>query len=507
MSRYSEMNDFIIYLASLVKKDPRYMFSFEEDKFYGELVRVGLSNEQKQFNVRRFYDKWIEKFKEKDNIKVFVSDSWSYWCQFTNGDEEEIKNEKSHIKMYVPFRPDTIYNGVNILFNFLAANNIKHISKVGEESRVDGVVIRVTSKEDALKIAKFIEATPYLKNGLYKPNPFLLNDGNIAYATDARFSFNEELSIYLREYIGKCYNNGTIDSVNIKDFFFHILSTYSEVFCKGNQEKLKKYATFRDLYLDDYCYEKLAEISQVDKLILYSLCRENKLDRVLEVYTQLMSPTYMSSLEDKFENQYEEETIQLKTSALKTDSFNSGNEKLAYVTYTNILEHGLNHTLEALRNFVENDNIDAFTNRGNTRKIMSTLSKQEVKNIIVSECGNLNYFLYLNSIKKDVLGKKCEFLEEACIGTLRKYSVISQVRRAIDEAKTGNFEFFSNCGELNLREKLIKNVKPNEIEALLNVILIKYEIDSTNNIEEDFLENLEFIAKTKENYLKPYRQR
>lgn len=495
MDRWQRMTEFLRYLASITKSSPDFVLDKNNHVFYSELTRIGVPEEDREFFVGGYFETWIKEFENRSDISVFVSPRWTYFCQFVTGN---LLDERTHIKMYIPFKTEMIHQCANELFDFLAKNNIKHSSKIGKNARVDGVVVRVGSKQDALSVARFIENHPHLRDSLYEPNPFLLNDGNIAYATDANYSFNEELTNYLYEYMSKCYKEGTLDTVNIRDFFLHVQNSYNEVFCLKDREKIMDYMEERQIDFNTRRFANLANKSEIVKLLLHSMSAEDNLNRVMEVYDELMDKDYMKDMEDSFKVKKNEINNPTEEITNKTVVINSSSEKLISAVYANYNKYGYNHALNALKKFVETGTTVNFTKDSNSRSIISTFTSQEVKNIIVSECGSLNYDLFMNvMLQKKALEMKSNALEQACIGTLNKYD-IAQVKYAIEKAiDKKDFTSFSNCGDLQLRSKLMRNVRPEEIQMLMKAILIKYGIDNENDLMTEFLDNLLVVAKKK----------
>lgn len=579
-NRWDRMQDFLVRLAKIAQSYPDEMFR-STNVIYGELTRIGLTNEQRNFHVGDYFQYWINEFYNKDNIDVFVSENWKYFCQFKTG---ELRNERTHIKMYIPFKPEFIYESANKLFSYLAENNINHLSKIGKESRVDGVVVRVSSKEDALKIAKFVETNEDIKKGLYPANPFLLNDGNIAYATDANYSFNSELASYLYEYILKCYNNGTLNNVNIRDFFFHVRESYIDVFYNKDIESINNYMSSRGIENDTRRFTNLANKSKIVELLLHSLGAEDNLNRVIEIYDKLMDQNHMLHVENEFKEKmqvkstptvsladeysnfaqniesvicatFEKYGYAYTLGALnrlikmkKNDSlvyvsgkseeiekrideiegtiiFNQGtsdlnvylervlrtngvnlneqtldSEKLKFAVNTTFELYSFNNAKQALETYVQNNDSGMFTRTNGARFVIQSMTPEKVKNIIVSECGELNYDLYLNNIlNKKALEIKCNAFQEACVGTIKQHNM-GQLQFAISKAiNEDSFGAFSNCGELGLRKKLMETVKPEETQVLMKAILIKYGIDNENDLTQEFLNNLEVIMGMKEN--------
>ena len=114
-NRWDRMQNFLVRLAKIAQSYPDEMFR-STNLIYGELTRIGLNDEQRNFHVGNYFQNWINEFYNKENIDVFVAENWKYFCQFKTG---ELRNERTHIKMYIPFRPEFIYEGANKLFSYL----------------------------------------------------------------------------------------------------------------------------------------------------------------------------------------------------------------------------------------------------------------------------------------------------------------------------------------------------------------------------------------------------
>lgn len=198
---------------------------------YNYLVQMDVPSKQRDkeldgSNFRSFgkdnlFIKWIDRFIEKKNIKVFCDLYWRYFCQFTNG-----KVSHDCIKIYIPLDYNHIYEGANKIFDFLEKNNISHLSKIGKHIRFDDIVIRVNNKEDADKIQKFVNNDPYFKEGFIKNNPFAFNNNGCSYAYDGSISYNSCLSKMIKSYIDVMVKNPkfNINDVSANNFYYWINS-------------------------------------------------------------------------------------------------------------------------------------------------------------------------------------------------------------------------------------------------------------------------------------------
>ena len=65
--------------------------------------------EKDAFTRRDFFRKWIMKFKKVDNIEVYCSRHWDYFCQFENGNLRE-NFTSDYVKIYIPLASHFFYS-------------------------------------------------------------------------------------------------------------------------------------------------------------------------------------------------------------------------------------------------------------------------------------------------------------------------------------------------------------------------------------------------------------
>ncbi len=200
-----------------------------EKTVYHYLVRTGVSWEDQQKRASNLFSYWESRFANARNINVFVDPNWSYFCQFTNR-RNEVMNQEDHIKIYIPQDAQHLYESANQIFDFLAKNNIKHMSKIGSEVRFDDIVVRLTNAEDAKKLQHFIKKNRFIQEGLIEPNPFAFSQDNIAYACDGKISYNSMVANYIRMYLSDKQKKGTIQEININDFLQFVNRYYQKTF-------------------------------------------------------------------------------------------------------------------------------------------------------------------------------------------------------------------------------------------------------------------------------------
>ena len=103
--------------------------------------------------------------------------------------------------MYIPLKPEYLYQGANELFTFMARGNIIHQLKIGSHIRFDDIVIWVYSISDAEKIQNFIDNNKTIQDGLLHSSPFAVSRNGIACAMDDKMSFNFYFSKFIYNYI------------------------------------------------------------------------------------------------------------------------------------------------------------------------------------------------------------------------------------------------------------------------------------------------------------------
>lgn len=188
---------------------------------YRELCRCGiqkseiLENGQLKPNEEMFY-KWYKRFAFNSKVKAYVDKNWPYFFQFVRGD---LKNYGKYIKLYIPIDSEHLYEGANILFDYIASLNIDHCSKISKEIRSDNVVVRLKAGDyyNAMKIINFVKSNAYLKEGLNKTNPFVPSILEIGIMDENGISYNSEMSRCIIEYVDYCISHN-ITNVDATSF-------------------------------------------------------------------------------------------------------------------------------------------------------------------------------------------------------------------------------------------------------------------------------------------------
>ncbi len=261
MNRRQKADEFLKFIRDLAVENP-WMASFHFDYIYDELIYMDTPRElRRDDEVAPFFDKWIQRFKERQDTEVKVEEDWSYFCQFNRGDALSFPD---HIKIYIPLDLQHMERGVNEIFDFLSENNMVHRSKVGKGLRFDTIVVRLTNRKDADKFMKFLKKNSYIQEGLMAPNPFAFNRDGIAMAVDGHLSYNSTLCKYISLYMSTRKEENRLAEVGIDDFYNFVREYYNRAFF--SKDGLSQVA--KDLRAKIYTDNDMVNYQNVTSLIL-----------------------------------------------------------------------------------------------------------------------------------------------------------------------------------------------------------------------------------------------
>lgn len=325
--------------------------------------------------IKPYHSKWIKKFRNIPNIKVFVDENWSYFCQFVNSDiRNNINNEHNELKVYISVDEHHIDKAATDIFKFLAAHNIKHISKIGSDERRDAIVIRLENENDLPLLQNFVHNNKNIKKGLIKSNPFLITDGIMGYAMDGELSFNSVISKYISNYLYQKKINNQLNSVCLQDFFLYCSNIYNSTFVNGNDNALIEFCQNFDTYLDPKLLNNYREVS---KLILTSM-QTNDLRYLMEHVKEVKNPYHKQNEINKIEN-----TLHNKQHQTKTPSSNI-NQDVELCLDTMFKRFEYTQAITNIKEYIQTSNPTYLTSQNNVRKIIS-------KNYSIQEFSNIFY--------------------------------------------------------------------------------------------------------------------
>ncbi len=419
-SRVNEMDEFLNFLYQMSNKrlimhdDVYSALCFYNLKPsdrprdpYGRNVIDGIDNEH-------LFRYWRDRFKDKKNISAFRDHNRPYFFRFTN----KIPNStRKFIKLYIPIDGEHLYDGANLLFDYLERNNIPHESKISKKVRVDNVIVRLNYNdvEAAQNIINFINSNPYLRSGLNKPNPFIPTINGIGFMKEHGNSYNSDLSYYIKEFINEARKRGQ-ENVSAEEFRNYLYT------CKSNNIV---FGGDGEPYFDD------SLLTTFD--IAYTGQNKN-----LNVSNEpsLTEPQKRSLLIDGLRATYQ--------------------------------KYGMNQVKRALINIIESSDYSYITNGGENKfrqRIKENISPSEVSYIvdnIIKTKSNMNFFRLEDKISafcNDLFSNDLPFLlDEICRVTLSNHGEF-QVESALDNfMKSGKLDCFSRFKDgntaVNYRDKL-----------------------------------------------------
>ncbi len=255
------INEMLRDWAELYRSNPDKEFS--DKHFYHRLIFQGVKSQDRAINLGLHpstvdpnyrkalgklsplchpnspFNNWIQYYSDSPQTSCFVASNWTYFCQFISKDNQA-RMSREHIKVYIPLDAQHIEFGAKIIFDFLEKNHISHVSKIGREIRFDDVVVRLVNPEDAKKLIQFVNSVPYLQEGLIKANPFAFEQNGIAMAVDGRLSYNQTISILLKNYMDYKKYSRSLNNVSADDFYAFVRKLYMDQFITHRNDRLQQ---------------------------------------------------------------------------------------------------------------------------------------------------------------------------------------------------------------------------------------------------------------------------
>ena len=218
-----EMEDFLFFVYNLMLENNKidYYSIYSLLSFYN-LPSYDKDDSNKGLNMHRFFDRWENRYKNK-KTETYYDESNPYWFLLSNA----LGNKNKYIKLYVPINSIHLFEGVNLLFDYLEEENIRHDSKISDEIRTDNIIIRLAEWDykSANKIIEFINNNKYLKTGLNKTNPFVPTSKGIGIISEAGGSYNKTISSLIEGYLSMCIQNNNEPSIDeFREFLIMSLS-------------------------------------------------------------------------------------------------------------------------------------------------------------------------------------------------------------------------------------------------------------------------------------------
>ena len=441
------INEFLKFLAQVYQEND--IKESEHNVVYSRFTRIGVKESEGLLDISTVFNHWIESFKDTPNIDVFVSEQHKYFCQFTNS----TNTLSTYYKIYVPLDSKRIVEGAKQIFNFMAQNNIRHVSKIGSMFRNDVIVLRVSGEQDLNKVINYLKSNNYIKKGLVDPNPFMTNYNGFAVETDGTWSYSSEMSSYLTAYMEDKKKNNALKNVSYDDFFNYVMYTYNSVFVNKEPEAVKRFEKIRKydtLSLKDKI-NRMVESYQTSSLMIEQF-GGGKIETVQKYYNSYFNPEYMNQVRGAVTSMYQSPNYE------KTEELVPPISYIDTVVKNTIKKYGFDQARNAFDYLFNTASYDGFTNTDNARVILQEkLTVAQIKELVGPDIDN--YMLRtLASLKQDIL-------LEASRSTLNKHGE-KQLLEALKQALTGNYGYFTN--QTGGRDMLNKMLSKEDISALLS---------------------------------------
>ena len=427
--RRDEMDSFLKQLYEMHKD-----VNIGRNVVYNMMKNYGLKSEDtSQFgykgdNIEPLFNDWFERFKTKKNTLAYRDMvHFLYFFQFVS--RTDVPCDK-FIKFYIPLDKEHLEDGVNLLFDYIDKENIKHQSKVGKEMRSDNVIVRVDKNdiEAQKKILNFLTKNRYIRKGLNKTNPFVPSVNGIGMMSEHGNSYNGDLAYYIEHYIREAKKNN-LETVSIEGFRDFL------IYCQQNNIRYDYEKYF------DYELFVAFETAYFGKRVAYTKDQKRAMfmDAITNMYNHYgMNHTIEAIKDIVFRNSYHiipniDSKVDLKgnleyfvsredvldfinvyASALNMDNKNDVETSISIfcqnlfqnkeaikfdeICNATLSKYGTDQLKTALRYYVLNANIDRFTrsykdSKVNYRQELSTFDQRFCLDTITHSLNNKGVFL------------------------------------------------------------------------------------------------------------------
>lgn len=359
---------------------------------------------------------------------------WLYENRGNLRDRDFYNKLYDSIKIYVSTDAENLCEITTKIIKYMQKENIITQSKVAKAMRSDVLVLRVSTKEEALKVTNYINSLNYKSK--IRPNPFTLEEGKVNITKDGTLSYNSTLCKLISNYLLHVRANNKLANITIED-----LSTYTT----RTINKLK--GPYKKELLE--LYEINSEREYMDLVMVLNLISKNLNGTI--------------TLEDIL-NDNKNKDISRDTITSKEDK-----EKIKYVLSSLTKYYDTPYIHDLIMNYINDGKLEYFTRRDNIRQIMSTITPQKLDSLITEMGSNA--------------------LTEAIIETKNKYPDVNQAEYAIRLfLLEGDLSGFTNT---NNSRSYLGLVTPSN--KLLEIIMSKLTPEEQNILYS--LINLEGIER------------
>lgn len=187
-----------------------------KDELYCYIQRLGI-NDFNKLDENLFYDIcdypeiYVSNYEENCELKGLENDLYYYFSNEEPYRRIEVwykntvkKGNRDCIKLYIPLQGEDLVKGSKKIFKYLFKNKIGFISKISKKKRLDGFIIRLFNKKDAVNLCDYCKSENLIYDNLLKLNPFIPTVNKIGVVKDTYgVSYNYTLCGLLIKYCAK----------------------------------------------------------------------------------------------------------------------------------------------------------------------------------------------------------------------------------------------------------------------------------------------------------------
>lgn len=433
---------FLKYLAKIYKQNPN--LSICCDTIYYELSKFNSSNCNNENEYQRIKDtnllsvqvKLNNYFQNNSSLNIFSNGYYLIIENRENKDTFSFYNIiNNSIKIYIPIDSNSLYKFSIALINFLIKEKIIMQYRLAKEIRNDTIILNVYAKEDAIKVEKYFSELK-IKSEI-EPNPFILQNNNLAFTLDKSLSYTSVLSKLLALYFEDKKRTNKLDLVNTDNLINFLTKQLkimtgcakTSVMNKYKIKSLKEYDSFviiseiilktleNKLTLEElFNYQNNKETSDFKEKeckgdkekILYVIDRLSNIYNLNDVHLIIMKyiETGNKSLFSREENIRKVIIESFPPEKLKKIISEMGWNALISATYETYHKYGYDQSIYAINELLEKNDISSFTNDNSTRSYLGMIIPIELlKNIIKEKLTSLGIDITAGNLA-DVILKK-----------------------------------------------------------------------------------------------------
>lgn len=455
MNEKIQIEHFLNGFSNLYKQNPNLEIC--SDTIYYNLSIYGLTEEEKNCDINYMFPRWIEKFNDAKNLRVYRDKRQYAFLQFANYYD---CNPCEMIKVYMSFSEENMEKSVNLIFDFMEQNNIKSASKVAQRLRSDSVVLRLFSKEEAMQVLNFINSNEFLCRNAKLTNPFSMKVGVCGIAYDDRLSYNSCISKIIAEYFKKIRTTNQFDNVSFENFGNFVYEFYQNTFINRtqldmliNSNEFQKYAQKHNTIS-----QVVVNWKQITETFMTHLYSQNDINKYFELYDKFVNQYKTNELARQYENGMLVEDV--FTNETKNDKVNIINE---YINYAKVA-YGDKQVVIQLNSFIKTDNYKLITRTNDCRE---KFKKYNITGLDIINLTNNNVQEYVSNFGKETnisnsqqtsnYEMECyNLFSNSCFETYKKYGK-KQLIAAILHSLEGKFSYFTKREYRDALSKKINN--------------------------------------------------